>query len=40
MLTVFIRDLAAVRGCYGYRYLTVLLKSEGWSVGPKSRDTA
>ncbi|GHC13406.1 hypothetical protein ACFFOV_00055 [Cerasicoccus arenae] len=34
-LRLRILDLAAVRVRYGYRYLTVLLKREGWQVDPK-----
>ncbi|WP_269538018.1 IS3 family transposase [Cerasicoccus fimbriatus] len=34
-LRLRILDLASVRVRYGYRRLTVLLKREGWQVGPK-----
>jgi putative transposase len=30
-----LRELAAVRGRFGYRRLTVLLKREGWRVNAK-----
>jgi putative transposase len=29
------RELAASRGRFGYRRLTVLLRREGWAVNPK-----
>jgi hypothetical protein len=30
-----LKELAAVRVRYGYRRLTILLRREGWEVGPR-----